>query len=122
VNGSVATQNMESPERAQVTPDGLRQGMIPGAERVSKPDENANKDPGRTLLPGELGFGGGMFSNLFGYKAEQKPFTGEPARTNLVQPPAGYQTPSPNFPYGVGFKNETTKDMKMVKDRAVGGD
>lgn len=30
-----------------------------------------------------------------------KPFTGEPERNSLTQPPAGYQTPSANAPYGV---------------------
>jgi hypothetical protein len=122
VNGSIATQNMESPERERpISPDALRKGAIPGAERVDKPDPNANKDPGRTLLPTELGFSNSMFGDLFGYKAQQTPFTGEPARTNLVQPPAGYQTPSPNYPYGVGIKNNSTQDLPMVKDRAVGG-
>ena len=56
----------------------------------------------------------------FGYKAEEKPFTGEPARTNLIQPPTGYQTPSPNYPYGVGVKNNSVKDLPAIKDRAVG--
>lgn len=122
VNGSVATQRMESPERSpMISPDALRKGALPPADRVTKPDENANKDPGRPLLPGELGFSNGMFGALFGYKAEVQPFTGEPARTNLVQPPTGYQTPSPNYPYGIGVKNNSTKDLPMVKDRAVGG-
>jgi hypothetical protein len=35
-------------------------------------------------------------------KEEEKPFTGEPPRTALIEPPAGYQTPSPNYAYGVG--------------------
>ena len=29
-------------------------------------------------------------------------FTGEPPRTALTDPPPGYQTPSPEQPYGVG--------------------
>ena len=41
-----------------------------------------------------LGFGGS--------KEENAAFTGEPARSNLTQPPVGYQTPSPNHPYGLG--------------------
>jgi hypothetical protein len=122
-NGSVATRNMESPERVpMISPEALRNGAIPGGEsqRVTSPDPNANKDPGRAFSPTELGFPG--FGNLFGYKAEQKPFTGEPARTNLIQPPTGYQTPSPNYPYGVGApKNNSVQDMPQVKDRAVGG-
>jgi len=123
VNGSISTRNMESPERAApISPEALRNGAIPGgkSETTTAPDPNANKDPGRTLLPTELGFTG--FGSLFGYKAEQQPFTGEPARTNLIQPPSGYQTPSPNYPYGVGMpKNNSVKDLPAVKDRAVGG-
>ncbi|MBV8754464.1 MAG: hypothetical protein JO328_16500 [Hyphomicrobiales bacterium] len=123
VNGSVATRNMESPERvAPISPDALRNGAIPGgqSERVTAPDPNANKDPGRNFSPTELGFPG--FGNLFGYKAEQQPFAGEPARTNLIQPPTGYQTPSPNYPYGVGMpKNNSVQEMPQIKDRAVGG-
>jgi hypothetical protein len=123
VNGSVATRNMESPERTpMISPEALRNGAIPGgqSERVTSPDPNANKDPGRNFSPTELGFPG--FGNLFGYKAEQQPFTGEPARTNLIQPPTGYQTPSPNYPYGVGApKNNSVQEMPQIKDRAVGG-
>ena len=29
-------------------------------------------------------------------------FTGEPRRESLIEPPAGYRTPSPNQPYGIG--------------------
>jgi hypothetical protein len=123
VNGSIATRNMESPERAPpISPEALRSGAIPSgkSERVTAPDPNANKDPGRAFSPTELGFPG--FGGLFGYKAEQQPFSGEPARTNLIQPPTGYQTPSPNYPYGVGTKeNNSVKDLPAIKDRAVGG-
>jgi hypothetical protein len=122
-NGSVATRDMESPERApMISPEALRNGAIPrgSPERVTQPDPNANNDPGRNLSPTELGFSG--FGSIFGYKAEQQPFTGEPARTNLIQPPTGYQTPSPNYPYGVGLpKNNTVKDLPGIKDRAAGG-
>lgn len=33
---------------------------------------------------------------------EYAPFTGEPPRAELTDPPAGYRTPSPNQPYGIG--------------------
>jgi len=121
-NGSIAEQKMVSPERTPISPDALRNGAIPSgqSERVTAPDPNANKDPGRNFSPTELGFSG--FGNLFGYKAEQQPFAGEPARTNLIQPPSGYQTPSPNYPYGVGMpKNNSVQEMPQIKDRAVGG-
>ncbi len=35
-------------------------------------------------------------------KEEYATFTGEPARENLTDPPAGYRTPSPYEPYGIG--------------------
>lgn len=121
-NGSIVEQKMVSPERVpMISPEALRNGAIPSgkSERTTAPDPNAYKDPGRSYTPTELGFTG--FLNLFGYRVEQQPFTGEPARTNLIQPPVGYQTPSPNYPYGVGAtQNNTVKDLPMVKDRAVG--
>ena len=56
------------------------------------------------LSPSQLGYSGG-FSGLFGgSKVETAPFKGEPTRDSLTQPPAGYQTPSPNFAYGTGPK------------------
>ena len=40
---------------------------------------------------------------MFGGKDEDAAqFTGEPPRTELTAPPPGYQTPSPDQPYGFG--------------------
>jgi hypothetical protein len=61
---------------------------------------------GRPLTPTELGTQG-IFSPLWGNKEEYSTFTGEPARSNLTQPPPGYRTPSPNQPYGVGKQKWT---------------
>jgi len=51
----------------------------------------------------ELGSGGGLFSKIFGggKDEESAKFMGERPRTSLVTPPTGYQTPSPNQPYGL---------------------
>jgi hypothetical protein len=46
--------------------------------------------------------GKSLFSGLFAPKEEYTTFAGEPPRENLVDPPPGYRTPSPNQPYGVG--------------------
>jgi hypothetical protein len=35
-------------------------------------------------------------------KVEYGPFTGEPPRAQLTDPPVGYRTPSPDQPYGIG--------------------
>lgn len=55
------------------------------------------------LSPTELGFKGWN-------KKQELTFTKEPARTSLLQPPPGYQTPSRNAPYGIveGEKVKTT--------------
>lgn len=129
VNGSVAERNMVSPERAPISPEALRNGAIPPgqSERVTTPDAASasgnEQGTGRNFSPTELGFPGwGSLSSMFGYKTEQQPFTGEPARSNLIQPPTGYQTPSPNYPYGLGMpKNKSVQEMPQIKDRAVGG-
>jgi len=42
-------------------------------------------------------------------KEEYATFTGEPTRTTLTDPPAGYQTPSPDQPYGVGQTGQKNK-------------
>jgi hypothetical protein len=64
------------------------------------------------LSPSQLGFNGfGGLKNLFGGNtAETAEFKGEPTRDSLVQPPAGYQTPSPNFAYGTGPKESLNKE------------
>jgi hypothetical protein len=73
-----------------------------------------------SLSPTQLGFAS-KFSNLFGgNKTETAPFTGEPDREKLTQPPAGYQTPSPNFAYGTGPKEalgNTYIDVNSGKER-----
>ena len=65
----------------------------------------ATPQPGTTELP--EGRSGGFkidFSelNLGKKKAESVPFTSEPPRETLTQPPIGYQTPSPDYAYGTG--------------------
>ena len=75
-------------------------------------------EPGATaiLSPSALGFDGKWSNLLGGNKAEIAPFKGEPTRDSLTQPPAGYQTPSPNFAYGTGPKESLNK----VYDPAAG--
>lgn len=48
-----------------------------------------------------------IFSKVWGAKEEYQTFAGEPPRTSLIEPPAGYRTPSPSQPYGVGKQKWT---------------
>ena len=69
---------------------------------------NSNQPP--ILMPSELGFTGGLFSNPFSSKSEADTFTTEPERTELTQPPSGYQTPSTTYAYGVGNQKLVPKE------------
>jgi hypothetical protein len=99
------TEQMEH-EATPLRPDEL----TPGAKtalRVRRHPNVANpsigSDSTEVLKPSELGYKGGLFGLMFGRKGEDKAsaqFTGEPPRVSLTEPPPGYQTPSPNQPYG----------------------
>jgi hypothetical protein len=83
------------------------QARTPG-DSTDQPGGNPGVNP--MLSPSQLGYSGG-FSGLFGgNKSESAPFKGEPTRESLTQPPAGYQTPSPNFAYGTGPKESLNKE------------
>jgi hypothetical protein len=75
------------------------------------PDEEQTT---RVLKPSELGYKFGGLLKAFGpEKPEAAPFTGEPPRTSMTAPPAGYQTPSPNFPYGTSPERKATKPTTL---------
>ncbi len=73
--------------------------------------QDAETDGARMLRPSELGSKGNFLADLFKdtSKPETATFTKEPERDSLVQPPAGYRTPSPNHPYGISPKQEKAK-------------
>jgi hypothetical protein len=53
------------------------------------------------------------------FKKEQyATFTGEPTRGSLTDPPVGYQTPSPDQPYGIGPEKRQNK-IPTVADRVT---
>jgi hypothetical protein len=82
--------------------------MTPGKKYAPRMRRQTLADPagaeGERLTQKELGYTGGLFSNIFGKedKTESARFTGEPPRASLTDPPPGYQTPSPDQPYGNG--------------------
>ena len=52
----------------------------------------------------------------FGPKEETSTFTREPPRTTLIDPPAGYRTPSADQPYGVGSKAAANNNVRPKKN------
>jgi len=98
-------------EQNPLRPDQLTPGGNPKKKQARTDDgyEPPASGFGSQIMPSELGFKNSMFGNLFnGKKEESAKFTGEPPRNSLTDPPPGYQTPSPDQPYGVG-KNPTPK-------------
>ncbi len=85
---------------------GPRPPPTPTPIRFSRAIAHANP----ILSPSQLGFDGSFSSMFHGNTAEVAPFKGEPTRESLTQPPAGYQTPSPNFAYGTGPKESLNKE------------
>jgi hypothetical protein len=82
----------------------LNAGRTSASARTA-PDQPGNLSGNPMLSPSQLGYNGGLMGMFGGNKAESAPFTGEPTRETLTQPPTGYQTPSPNFAYGTGPKD-----------------
>jgi hypothetical protein len=98
--------------------------LSPGGSGTSQRASNERPTPAGevnpSLNPSQLGFVGKL-TNLFGgNKPQTAPFTGEPEREKLTQPPVGYQTPSSNFAYGTGPKEalgNTYIDVNSGKER-----
>ncbi len=87
-------------------------------EPSKDPIDNSSEYGGRPLPPSKLGTK--KLFGWFGNKGEQAPFTGEPERSSLTQPPPGYQTPSPSYPYGLaGSAPPTVHQMPEIKDPAT---
>ena len=99
-----------------------------GRPRQTKRQQAARTDDGyqapasgfsSQLPPSELGYKGSLYDAMFGKKKdEQTKFTGEPPRTSLTEPPAGYQTPSPDQPYGLAKGAAPAKAYNDYRDRA----
>jgi hypothetical protein len=93
-------------------------GSGAAARRDSDPSQPGNSLDNSVLNPSALGFNG--FGNVFATKPETKPFKGEPTRDSLTQPPVGYQTPSPNYAYGVGPKTTMERQSDPLADSVAG--
>jgi hypothetical protein len=76
----------------------LRPAELNVGQRVNSQTPGANQEQmdGKNR---DTGFTGSVWNALTGKKEEAKPFTSEPPRSALTEPPVGYQTPSPSQPY-----------------------
>jgi hypothetical protein len=78
---------------------GANGNVSPGTSGTSS---NTIDETSRPSSLKDLGTKSIFSGNLFAPKNETATFTGEPRREALTDPPAGYRTPSPNQPYGLG--------------------
>ena len=98
----------EEREREQnpLSPDQITPGGRPKAQRTASDDGYQSPANGydNQLPPDKLGVPvGSWLGGMFGSKKQDEAarFTKEPPRTALTEPPPGYQTPSPDQPYGL---------------------
>ncbi|APO56459.1 hypothetical protein ACVIWV_006312 [Bradyrhizobium diazoefficiens] len=113
-----ATENWQAAQ--PLTPAEMRAGTAAAPERTSNDPIQPGTNGNPSLSPAQLGFSGGLWNMMKGgNSSEEKQFTSEPPRQSLVEPPPGYQTPSPNYAYGAGpdKSRRTYFDIMSGKDK-----
>jgi hypothetical protein len=94
------------------------------SERALRPDElgvgRPVTPPGtpEQTSPSKLGEKKSNWLNFdWAKKEEYGTFTGEPPRVSLTDPPPGYQTPSPDQPYGIAPDHKNTYKPPTLGER-----
>lgn len=109
-------------EQNPLRPDQLTPGGRAKKRQQARTDDGYQAPAsgfGSQIMPSELGYKGNIFGTMFGNKKEETAkFTGEPPRTSLTEPPTGYQTPSPDQPYGLAKGTAPSKAYNDYTDRA----
>jgi hypothetical protein len=112
-------KSSEEDDRALLPSELDAPGRKPAGSTVLNPTgpQDAETDAWRPRRPDELGYKGGLFGSLFkdNSKPEVATFSGEPARSDLTQPPPGYRTPSPSHPYGLTPRQEKGKPYDLSR-------
>jgi hypothetical protein len=123
-----ATKAYANDDAAWLDFTGSQVGSIRKSASANAPAPGGNgkmDDPDtaeKPLRPSDLNTKGTNFFTSFFKKSDDTEFgtfTGEQPRTSLIEPPQGYQTPSPNQPYGVTKRSDF---IKPQKSDPAGGD
>ena len=116
-----ATKETENWQAARtLSPAEMNVGRTAAPERTSNDPIQPGVTNNPSMSPSQLGFTGGLWNMMKGGNSkEEKQFTTEPPRQSLVEPPPGYQTPSPNYAYGAGpdKTRKTHFDIMSGKDK-----
>ena len=119
----IAARKKENKDPSQsarlLTPSELAVGKTAAPARTGNDPIQPGVSNNPMLSPSQLGYNGGLMGMFRGNQSETAPFTGEPTRESLTQPPVGYQTPSSNFAYGTGPRELLNKqyDVMTGKER-----
>ncbi len=97
-------------DESRLSPAEMTPGPKPRTVRRSPPPDTSQSSGygyGDKLSASQLGYKGNLFDRMFSKDKKKDSddvanFTQEPPRTALTEPPPGYQTPSPEQPYGLG--------------------
>ena len=120
---AIAARKKAKPDPIQagraLSPSELDVGRTAAPARTNNDPLQPGVSTNPTLSPSQLGYTGGLRGLFGGNKVETAPFKGEPTRETLTQPPAGYQTPSPNFAYGTGPKESLNKRIDVMTGKEV---
>jgi hypothetical protein len=108
-------------EQRVLRPDEIAPGPKPRSTRHVddgyRPSPNGSGGP---LSPSQLGTKSNIWSKMFGKdEPDSGRFTGEPPRTALTEPPPGYQTPSPDQPYGLNKSTAPSKPTNYLETHGV---
>ncbi|MBI2713438.1 MAG: hypothetical protein HYX37_03150 [Rhizobiales bacterium] len=100
-------------ERNPLRPDQLTPGGDPRTVARRSQGDAYTATPGDRLSAKEMNQKSTIWSSMFGSKDDEvAKFTQEPPRASLTAPPPGYQTPSPDQPYGVSKAAPKATDYK----------
>lgn len=102
-----------------LTPSELNAGRTAPAPTDGKDPIQPGVSANPMLTASQLGYTGGFLGLFKGNSSESKEFTGEAPRSSLIEPPPGYQTPSPNYAYGTGpdKSRKTYYDIMSGKEK-----
>ena len=120
---AIAARKKENKDPQQssrlLTPAELNVGKTASPARTGSDPIQPGVTNSPLLSPSQLGYEGGLLGMFRGNKTESAEFKGEPPRQSLVEPPPGYQTPSPNYAYGTGPRESLFKqtDVMTGKER-----
>ena len=108
-------------EQRPLRPNEIAPGPKPRTTR--RTDDGYRASPNGSddrLLPSQLGTKPGFWGKMFGKdEPDAGSFTSEPPRTALTEPPQGYQTPSPEQPYGVSKSTAAPKPENYLESHGT---